>query len=141
MFICMPKPNFIIYFFLEILHFKEFCYLIGWQHFGLYLKNQNFARYGIGGEISTAILLSILDYFQEKLMIKFFKKSEKPYFGTILGTFCQHFGKNDFSWKKWLCQFLDFSMICHFNYFHFREKRRTNGRTDGRTDRQTMVIL
>ena len=28
------KINFIIHFFLEILHFKEFCNLIGWRHFG-----------------------------------------------------------------------------------------------------------
>ena len=34
MFICKPKIDFIIHFFLEILHFKESCNLIGWQHFG-----------------------------------------------------------------------------------------------------------
>ena len=33
MFICMPKINFIIHFFLEILHFKESWNLIGQQHF------------------------------------------------------------------------------------------------------------
>ena len=33
-FICMPKINFIIQCFLEILHFKESCNLIGQQHFG-----------------------------------------------------------------------------------------------------------
>ena len=31
--ICMPKINFIIHFFLGILHFKESCNLIGQQHF------------------------------------------------------------------------------------------------------------
>ena len=34
MFICMQKINFIIQLFLTILHFKEFCNLLGWQHFG-----------------------------------------------------------------------------------------------------------
>ena len=34
LFICMQKINFIIPFFLTILHFKESCNLIGWQHFG-----------------------------------------------------------------------------------------------------------
>ena len=34
LFICMQKINFIIHFFLMILHFKESCNLIGWQHFG-----------------------------------------------------------------------------------------------------------
>ena len=52
MFICMTKINFIVHFFLEILHFKESCNLIDWQYFGPWLENQNFARHGIGGEIS-----------------------------------------------------------------------------------------
>ena len=34
MFICIPKTNFIIHFFLDILHFKESCNFIGCQHFG-----------------------------------------------------------------------------------------------------------
>ena len=62
--LCMSKVNFIIHFFLEILHFKESYNLIGSQRFGPYLENQNFAIHGIGGEITT-ILVSILDYFQE----------------------------------------------------------------------------
>ena len=33
-FICMQNMNCIIHFFLVILHFKESCNLIGWQHFG-----------------------------------------------------------------------------------------------------------
>ena len=32
MFICMQKSHFIFHFFPEILHFKESCNLIGWQH-------------------------------------------------------------------------------------------------------------
>ena len=64
--ICMPKTNFIMHFFFEILHFTESYNLIGWQHSGPSLENQNFARYGIGGEISVLISVFILDYFQEK---------------------------------------------------------------------------
>ena len=67
----MPKMNFIIHFFLEILHFEESCSLIGLQYFGLQLKNQNLDRYGIDGEILIKILVFILDYFQEKLITKF----------------------------------------------------------------------
>ena len=48
----------------------------------------------IGGEISTTILVFILDYFQEKQITKFFKKSKKPYFRAILGTFCPNLSKN-----------------------------------------------
>ena len=68
-FICMPKINFIIHFFLEIWSFKESSNLSGWQHFGLQLENQNFARYGITGEISITISVLILDYLQEKLIL------------------------------------------------------------------------
>ena len=82
----MPKINFIINFFFEILYFEESRNLIGSQHFGSYLENQNFARYGTGCEISTAILVSILDYFQEKLMTKN-RISNKGYFGGHVGPF------------------------------------------------------
>ena len=44
-------------------------------------------------------------------MTKFFKKSKKTYFGAILSPFCSNFGKNEFSWKKGLCQFLNISII------------------------------
>ena len=78
MFTCMTKMNVFTHFFLEILHFKEFCNLIGKQHFGTKLKNQNFVRYGIGVEISITTLFFVLDYIHEKLMTKFFKNSRKP---------------------------------------------------------------
>ena len=83
----MPKMKFITDFFSEILHFQESCNLIGWQHFDPLLEKQNFARYGIGGDISTTKLFSILDWLQEKLMTTFFKKSKKPFlqpFWTLL---------------------------------------------------------
>ena len=40
-------------------------------------------RYGIGGEKSLTILVFILDYFQKKLMTKFFKRSKKNIFGQL----------------------------------------------------------
>ena len=40
------------------------------------MKKQNFARYGIGGEKSITTLVSILDYFQEKLINFLFKNSK-----------------------------------------------------------------
>ena len=61
-----------------------------------FLENHNFATYEIGGEISPKILVSILDYFQEKLMTKFFIKStkKKKLFGGHFGTFLPKF------WQK-----------------------------------------
>ena len=46
-------------------------------------------------------------------MTKFFKKSQKPYFVAILGPFWPNLDKNEFSWKKGLCQFLDILIIYH----------------------------
>ena len=46
-------------------------------------------------------------------MIKFFKITKKIYFGATLGPFLQNVGKNDFFWKKGLCQFLNIPIIYH----------------------------
>ena len=54
----------------------------------------------IDGEISITILVFISDYFQEKLMTKFFIKFKQLYSGVILGPFYQNLDKNEFSWKK-----------------------------------------
>ena len=132
MFTYMPKIHFNTHFFLEILHFKKSYNLIGWQHFGPYFKNQNFARYGIGGDISIKILVFILDHFKEKLSTKFFKKSKKTYFGAI---------------------FLEKRALSFFKFSNYLPSRKTfdktnepflrkmpNWRREGQTDRQ-MVIL
>ena len=50
-------------FFLRYYILKKYYNLIGWQHFDTSLKSQNFARSGMGGGISIAILVFILDYF------------------------------------------------------------------------------
>ena len=68
-------------------------------------SNQNFAKYEIGGEISTTKLVLIFDYFLEKLMTKSFIKSKKPYFRAIWGPFFPNLGKNEFSRKKRLLVF------------------------------------
>ena len=77
-------------------------------------------------------------------MTKFFKKSKKTYSEAILGLFCPNSGKNDFSWKKGLWQFLDIPIVYHRAKklsSHFLEKHQTNGRTDRETDGQISVIL
>ena len=83
--------NFIIHFFLDILHFQESCNLTGQQHFDPQLE-KHFARYGIGGEIRVTVLVFILDYFLEKLMANFFKKSKAPQFRAILIPFYPNLG-------------------------------------------------
>ena len=71
--------------------------MIGWQHFGPLLENQNFTRYGIGGQISRTALVSILDYFQDK---KFSKNPENHTLGAILGSFLPKFGQKWISLEK-----------------------------------------
>ena len=46
-------------------------------------------------------------------MTIFFKKSQKPYFGPILGPFDQIWAKNEFFWKKGLCQFFNIRITYH----------------------------
>ena len=83
------------------------------------------------------MLVSILDYFQEKLITKVFSK--KPYFGAILGPICSNLGKNEFSWKI----FLDIPIIYHHAknqkklLCYFWEKCWTDRRTGRQTKRQT----
>ena len=69
-------------------------------------------------------------------MTKLFKKFKNPYFEVILGPFCSNLGKNEFSWKKGLCQFLNIPIGYHCAQnqkklmSHSREKCRLIGRTD-----------
>ena len=51
--------------------------------------------------------------FPRKSDDKIFQKIPKPYFGAILSPLCQTLGKNEFSWKAGLCQFLDIPIIYH----------------------------
>ena len=96
MFICKQRTNFIINFFLEILHFKESCHLIGWQH-----RERQFCQIGdwwwnINNNISFHIRL-----FPGKTNDKIFKKIQKePYLGPFLGPFYPNLGKNYFFLEK-----------------------------------------
>ena len=78
-------------------------------------------------------------------MTKFFKKSQKPYFGVILGNFCPNFGKNVFFWKKKALTVFKYS-----NYLSWCKKtEKTNNKflikmpncwwTDKQTDRELWI--
>ena len=66
-------------------------------------------------------------------MPKYFKKIQKDHFRTILGSLCPNLGKNKFSWRNLLCQFLNIQVICHC------AKNQKNSMTKNAklTDRQT----
>ena len=60
------------------------------------------------------ILVFLIDYFQEKLTSQnFFKNSQKPYLGPILGPFAHFRAKNEFSLKKELSQFFNIQITYH----------------------------
>ena len=62
-----------------------------------------------------------------------------------MGPFCPNLGKNEFSWKKGLCRFLDIPTIYHHAknekklMCHFEKNARLTDKqtTDRQTDRQT----
>ena len=139
----MPKVKFIIHFFLEILHFKELCNFIGWQHLGPWLEIQSFARYGVGVEISIKILVFTLDYFQEKISTKFFEKSKKPCFGAMwpFWPFLPKFGQKWISLEKMLCQFLNIPIIYHHakNQKKLMSLRKMLHLMDGQTDSSDFI--
>ena len=112
MFVCMQKMNFIIHFFLTILHFKESYNFIGMQHFGPNLETQNYAWYV--GEISTRISVFYYRLFPRKTNItNFFQKYINPYFRSIRVPFAQIGAKNELSCKKALCQFFNIPITYH----------------------------
>ena len=88
MFIYMQKTNFIIHFFLEILHFKESCNLIGWQHRELEFCQIWDWWWNINNNISFQFRL-----YTRKTNGKFFKKSQKSLFGGHFGPFLPKFGQ------------------------------------------------
>ena len=78
-------------------------------------------------------------------MTKFSNKYITTFYGALLGPFCPNFGKNEFSWKKKLCQLLNIPTIYNRAknqkklMSHSWEKFRPHGRTDRWTDRQRWI--
>ena len=107
-FTCMPKIYFIIHFFLEILHSKESCNWL--KAFWLITQEPEFCQISYWWWYTNNSMSSHFRLFLRK-MIKFFKKSKNPYFGAILNPFYPNLGKNEFSWKNGLCQFLKIPII------------------------------
>ena len=74
--------------FLTLTQKPEFCRIWGWC-------------WNINNNISFYFRL----FTVKKLLKKPFKKSKNPYFWAILGPFCPNLGKNEFSWKKRICDY------------------------------------
>ena len=105
MFICMPIINFINHFFLEILHFKESCNLIGWQHRELEFCQIWDWWWNINNNISFHFRL-----FPRKTNDKIFLKIKKIFLGQFLALFAQIWAKMNFSQKRGSVSFLIFQL-------------------------------
>ena len=87
---------------------KQFCNLIGWQHFRPYLEN--LARYDWWWNINYNISFHSR-LFPAKTNDKIFQKIQKPCFVANLGPFLQIWAKMSFPGKK--SQFLNIPIIYH----------------------------
>ena len=90
--------------------------------------------------ISITILVLILDYFQEKLMTKFFKKSENPILGSFGAFSAQIWAKMNFLEKRGL--FTIFPTIYHGEKYVKRTddpilRKMLKGQKDRQTYRQS----
>ena len=128
----MPKINLILHFLFEIPHFKESAI---WLSDSILAPN---SRTSISPDMGlvvkyqpTTILVSILNYFQEKLMTKFSKISKKTYLGAIWALFAQIWAKMNFPGKKGS----DIPITYH------RSKNPDKHWTDEQTDRQRWIVL
>ena len=88
--------------FLQILHFKESCNLIGQEHFGQYIQNKNFARHWSWDGKSRIKKKNYFALFLGKTNDKIFKNTKYP----IFRSFCSNLGKNELSTKIGLRPFL-----------------------------------
>ena len=114
MFISMQKTNFIIHFFLEILHFKKSCNLIGWQHQELEFCQIWDWWWNFNNNIS--------------FHFKLFPRKKRTYFGVILGR------------QKWI--FLEKRALSVFRYSNYlspfqKSEKAIEENTNWRTERQT----
>ena len=93
------KKNFVIHFFRKILQFRESCEMIWLTAFWPRTQDPEFCQilwWNINNNVSFYLRL----FPRKTNMIKFFKKSKKPFLGAILGSFCSNFVKINFPGKK-----------------------------------------
>ena len=74
------------------------CNLIGWEDFGLYLRNKIFPKYRICSGTQQMIKIFIIEQIQWKLMTKFFFKLKNSCFWSISQFFLP--------WPDWRHPFL-----------------------------------
>ena len=89
----MQKIRLFHWFVLEIWLIKKSCNLIGWEHFGPYLRNKNFPKNGICAGTHQIIYIFIIEQIQQKLMTTFFNKFKKSCFWPVFGSSLQFWGQ------------------------------------------------
>ena len=93
-FICMPNINFIIYFFLEILHSSI------WLGFWLTWESEFCQIWDWWWNVKTITISFHFRLIPEKTKAKIFWKLQNTLFWAHFCPFCPNLSKNKFSWKK-----------------------------------------
>ena len=82
---------------------KQSCNLIGWEHFSLYLRNQNFSQIW---DLCRNTVNNINFHYRTnsiKINDNIFQYIQKTCFWYIFGLFSQFLRQKQFFWKYWLC--------------------------------------
>ena len=123
----------------DIINLKTYN-LIGQEHFGPYLRNQIFPKYGISARIQQIIWTFFTDQIKKKLMTKCSNKSKKTYFWPIFSPFSPFSGQKIFLKKSgsvtrnntWACNTM---MSFTKNFNNPIQRKHPERKTEGRTDR------
>ena len=138
----MQKIRLFYWFVLEIWLIKKSCNLIGWEHFGTYLRNKDPPKYGICTGAQEIIKVFIIEQIQRKLTTKSFNKFKKPCFWSIFGPFSQTLGQKIFPENPALSYTTSYGFLAPYQNSEKtndtiprkRLDRKTNGTAEGRTD-------
>ena len=68
--------------------------------------------------------------FPGKLVTRFFKKSNNPYFRTILGIFLSHLPENELFWKKRALTYHGAKNLEKLTVYSWQKCRKADGQTD-----------
>ena len=111
----MQKMNFIIHFFLTILHFKECSNLIGWQHLGSITEDPKLLQIYWWNINNNIYSFHFRLFTRKPNMTKFFKISKKyPILVPFCAFFAQILAKMNFPGKRALSvfQYLYYLPLC-----------------------------
>ena len=122
---------------------KKSCNLIVWEHFYLYLSNQNFPKYGI-----CAVTQNNINFYHRTSSVKtneqIFQWIQKIPFLDIFSPSSQFWGQKHFLgnsalWRRTSYRLLATCQNLEKNKYSKKTPGQTKGQMDGRTDRPYFI--